>query len=293
NTAMVMPLGQGAGALLLVMLKGVALPWFLPALGVLITVAYIFYSYKQNKAYGEALLDMLKEDRIHLPDLEDDDIRQLDSAAVAAISERLKSDQDEVTLAVIELLRTIGSAQARTALLQHVPFPSPRATATALQALAAIGGEDTDTCLRPYLEAPEPQVRMAALAGLLQLGDATVRQHAVRLLDDPDVEVRAAALRVVLADPQSPDYARAYQSWEAMLDTPDAATQVAALSIMAEVPETPLQGRVYRALDHAAVEVRHAALRELGQLATAGRVTSLDSALLRTLESHDAESRDL
>jgi HEAT repeat protein len=293
NTAMVMPLGQGAGALVLVILKGVALPWLFPALGLLITAAFIFYSYKQNTAYGEALLDLLKEDRIHLLDLEDDDIRQLDSAAVAAISERLKSDQEEVTLAIIELLRTIRSPQARAALLLHLPFPSPRATATALQALAAIGGEDTYTFLRPYLAAPEPQVRMAALEGLLQLGDATVRQHAVSLLDDPDVEVRAAALRVVLADPQSPDYARAQQYWGAMLDTPDAATQIAALSIMAEVPETPLQGRVYRALDHAAVEVRHAALRVLQKLATAGRVTNLDSALLRTLEAEDVESRDL
>src|SRR5499427_1286840 len=245
NNAMVMPLGQGAGALLLIIVKGVALPWLFPALGMLITVAFIIYSYKQNAAYGEALLDLLKEDRIHLLDLEDDDLRQLDGTAVMAISERLKSDQDEVTLAVIELLRTVGSPQARTALLLHLPFPAPRATATALRALAAIGGEDTDTFLRPYLEAPEPQVRMAALEGLLQLGDATVRQHAVSLLDDPDVEVRAAALRVVLADAQSPDYARAHQYWEAMLDTPDAATQIAALSIMAEVPETPLQGHVY------------------------------------------------
>jgi CRP-like cAMP-binding protein/HEAT repeat protein len=293
NTAMVMPLGQGAGALLLVILKGVALPWLFPVLGLLITVAFIFYSYKQNRAYGEALLDLLKEDRIHLLDLEDDDIRKLDSTAVAAISERLKSDQGETTLAVIELLRTIGSPQARTALLSHLPFPAPRATATALQALAAIGGEDTDTLLRPYLEAPEPQVRMAALEGLLKLGDATVRQHAVSLLDDPDVEVRAAALRVVLANPQGADYARAYQSWEAMLDTPDTATQIAALSIMAEVPETPIHGRVYRALDSEELEVRHAALGVLQKLAIAGRITSLDSALLRTLESDDVESRDL
>src|SRR5262245_22732069 len=142
NTAMVMPLGQGTGALLLVILKGVALPWLLPALGLLITAASIFYSYKQNSAYGEALLDLLKEDRIHLLDLEDDDIRQLDGAAVAAISERLKSDQDEAALAVIELLRTIGIPQARTALLSNLPLSSPRANATALQALAAIGGED-------------------------------------------------------------------------------------------------------------------------------------------------------
>ncbi len=289
---MVMPLGQGVGALLLVILKGVALPWLFPALGMLITVAFVIYSYKQNTAYGEALLDLLKEDRIHLLDLEDDDLRQLDGTAVMAISERLKSNQDDVTLAAIELLRTIGSPQARTALLEHVPFASPHATATALQALAAIEGED-GVFLRPYLDAPEPQVRMAALAGLLQLGDASVRQRAASLLDDPDVQVCAEALIVVLAEPGSPDYARAQQRWEAMFDKPAAATQIAALSVMAKVPDTPLQGCVYRALDHADVEVRHTALRVLQKLATAGRIPNLDSALLRALEADDVESRDL
>jgi len=190
------------------------------------------------------------------------------------------------------LLRTIGSPQARTALLEHVPFASPHATATALQALAAIEGDD-GVFLRPYLDAPEPQVRMAALAGLLQLGDASVRQRAASLLDDPDIQVCAEALIVVLAEPGSPDYARAQQRWEAMFDTPAAATQIAALSVMAKVPDTPLQGCVYRALDHADVEVRHTALRVLQKLATAGRIPNLDSALLRALEADDVESRDL
>jgi len=293
NTAMVMPLGQGAGAILLIILKGVALPWLFPALGSLITIAFLVYSYKQNVAYGEALLDLLKEDRIHLLDLEDEDIRQFDGAAVTAISERLKSDQEDVTLGAIELLRTIASPPARAALQQRLPFASPRATAAALQALASTGGEGTGECLRPYLDAPQPQVRMAALQGLLQLGDATVRQRAASLLDDPDVQVRAAALVVVLADPQGPDYARAYERWETMLNTADTATQCAALSVMAEVPETPLQGHVYRALDHADVAVRHAALRVLHKLATTGRISGLDSALLRILEADDAESRDL
>src|SRR5215813_13519655 len=44
NTAMVMPLGQGAGAILLIVLKGAALPWLFPALGLLITVAFLIYS---------------------------------------------------------------------------------------------------------------------------------------------------------------------------------------------------------------------------------------------------------
>lgn len=293
NTAIVMPLGQGAGALLLILFKGVDLPWLFPAIGLLITVVFILYSYKQNAAYGEALLDLLKEDRIHLLDLEDDDIRRFDAAAVTAISARLQSEQEDVTLAAIELLRTIGSPAARAALQQHLPFASPRATAAALQALAHIGGEGTVALLRPYLDAPQPQVRMAALDGLQRLGDATVRQRAGSLLDDPDVQVRAAALAIVLADPQGPDYARAHACWEAMFDTADAATQIAALSVIAEVPETPLQGRVYRALDHPDIAVRHAALRVLHRLAAVGRVTGLDSALLRALEADDAESRDL
>src|SRR5215831_10483633 len=293
NTAMVMPLGQGAGAILLIVLKGAALPWLFPVLGLLITVAFLIYSYKQNAAYGEALLDLLKEDRIHLLDLEDEDIRQFDSAAVTAISERLKSEHEDVTLGAIELLRTIGSPAARTALQQHLPFASPRATTVALQALASMGGEGTGEFLRPYLDAPEPQVRVAALQGLRQLGDVTVRQRAASLLDDPDVQVCAAALVVVLSEPQSPDYARACECWESMLSTVDTATQLAALSVMAEVPETPLQGHVYHALEHTDIVVRHAALRVLHNLATAGRVNGLDSTLLRTLEADDVDSRDL
>ena len=78
-----------------------------------------------------------------------------------------------------------------------------------------------------------------------------------------------------------------------MLDTPDVATQLAALSVLAEVPGTLLQGRVYRALAHADIAVRHTALRVLQRLASTGGITELDSALLRTLEADDVESRDL
>jgi len=293
NTAMVMPLGQGAGALLLVVFKGVALPWLFPALGLLITVAFIWYSYKQNAAYGEALLDLLKEDRIHLLDLEDDDIRQLDATAVAAISGRLKSAQEDTALAAIELLRAIGTPPARIALVNQAASLSPRARAAALQALASMDGDDTAAFLRPHLDAADPPVRLAALEGLLHIGDATIQQRAASLLDDPDMQVRATALRVILAAPQNPASARASQTWEAMLGATEAATQLAALSIMPDVPETALQGRVYRALDHADLEVRHTALRVLGQLASAGRVSGLDSALLRALEADDVESRDL
>lgn len=293
NTAMVMPLGQGAGALLLVLLKGVALAWLFPVLGILITLAFIWYSYKQNAAYGEALLDLLKEDRIHLLDLEDDDIRQLDATAVAAISTRLRSEQDEVILTAIELLRAIGSPAARTALLEHVPFAMPQATAAALSALAAMGGEGTQQVLSAHLDAPEAAIRMAALAGLRQLRDTSIRQRAAVLLDDPDVQVCATALVIVLGDPNGPDYARAYQRWESMLRRAEPEIQMAALSIMAEVPDTPLHGRLYPALDHPQLSVRHTALRVLHQLALVGRISGLDSALLRALEADDVESRHL
>jgi hypothetical protein len=120
NTAMVMPLGQGAGALLLVMLKGIALPWLFPVLGLLITLVFIIYSYKQNTAYGEALLDLLKEDRIHLLDLEDDDIRQFDSVAVTAISERLKSDQDDVTTSRDPRARVVNTGGTRIVICMRI-----------------------------------------------------------------------------------------------------------------------------------------------------------------------------
>lgn len=318
NTGIVLPAGQGLGALVLVLLKGLHIPLLFPVLGFLVAVFFVLYSYRQNKAYSEALLSLLREDKIHLLDLDDNEIRQLDAAAIQAISERLSASQalipsaaehlaldpgelsheiartqEEVSIAAIELLRAIGSPQAFAALRQHLPFTSPRLTAAALQALAAIGGPEAATMLSPFLRDAHPQVRMAAIAGLRHLDDPALRQNIATLLDDADVQVRAAALAVALTDATTPAYAQAYQTWEGMLASEEEATQVAAFSIMATVPQTPLQGRLYRVLLHPNLAVRYEALRVLRQLAASGRVQDVDTNLLRALEDDDMDTREL
>jgi HEAT repeat protein/ATP/ADP translocase len=291
NIGVVMPVGQGAGAVILLLLKGQHVPILFPILGLLLSALYLFYSYKQNRAYGVALLELLQEDKIHLLDLEDDEIRQLDASAVAAISVRLQSDQDDVCLAAVELLRTIGSAPARAALEQHLPHPSPTVTAAILQALVTMGANMGAT-LQHYLDDAHPQVRMAALAGLRRLGAPGLSEHAAALLEDSDVQVQAAALAVVLAHSQEElAYERAMRLWETMLESTDPTTLIAALGVIASVPEMPLQGRVYRALDHPNTAVRRAALEVLQHLAASRRIASLDVALLRTLEADDVEIR--
>src|SRR2546428_944756 len=248
TTAMVLPLGQSVGALILLLVKGLAMLWLLPGLGLGLTLGYILSAHKQNRAYAAALLDLLREDRIHLLDLNDDALRHLDASAVAAISARLMSEDEEVRLAAVALLRSIGSAPAYAVLREHLSSASPAVTAAVLAALADSGSQDTMALVRPYLDAPHAQVRLAALAGLRRLGDPTLPQRAVAMLNDPDVQVQAAALALVLAPPGGPAYTPAQRQWEAMLDAADTTTYIAALSVFPSVPETPLQGRLYRAL---------------------------------------------
>jgi CRP/FNR family cyclic AMP-dependent transcriptional regulator len=291
TTAMVLPLGQSVGALLLLLVKGLAMLWLLPVLGIALSVVYIVCAHKQNRAYAAALLDLLREDRIHLLDLNDDDLRHLDASAVAAVSTRLMSDDEEVRLAAVALLRSIGSPPAYAALRAHLPAASPAVTAAALAALADSGSQDITALVRPYLDSPHAQVRLAALAGLQRLGDPTLSQRVVAMLDDPDVQVQAAALALVLALPGGPAYAAAQRQWETMLDATDTTTYIAALSVFPSVPETPLQGRLYRALEHPDTAVRCAALRALLALAQAQRLSGVDAALLQALEAEAVEVR--
>jgi CRP-like cAMP-binding protein/HEAT repeat protein len=291
TTAMVLPLGQSVGALLLLLVKSLAMLWLLPVLGTVLTVVYIVCAHKQNRAYAAALLDLLREDRIHLLDLNDDDLRHLDASAVTAISARLMSDDEEVRLAAVALLRSIGSPPAYAVLREHLPSASPAVTAAALMALADSGSQDTMALVRPYLDAPHAQVRLAALAGLQRLDDSTLPQRAVAMMDDPDVQVQAAALALVLATPTGPAYTPAQRQWEAMLDATDTTTYIAALSVFPSVPETSLQGRLYRALDHADTAVRCAALQALLALAKAQRLSGVDAALLQILEADEVEVR--
>jgi HEAT repeat protein len=291
TTAMVLPLGQSVGALLLLLVKGLAMLWLLPVLGTVLSVVYIVSAHKQNRAYAAALLDLLREDRIHLLDLHDDALRHLDASAVAAISTRLTSEDEEVRLAAVALLRSIGSPPAYAALREHLPAASPVVTAAALTALADSGSQDTTALVRPYLDAPHAQVRLAALAGLRRLGDPTLPHRAVAMLDDPDVQVQAAALALVLATPGGPAYTPAQRQWEAMLDATATATYIAALSVFPSVPETSLQGHLYRALEHPDTAVRCAALRTLLALAKAQRLSGVDAALLQALEADEVEVR--
>jgi HEAT repeat protein len=272
------------------LVKSLAMLWLLPVLGIVLSMVYIVYAHKQNRAYAAALLDLLREDRIHLLDL-NDDLRHLDASAVAAISARLMSDDEEVRLAAVALLRSIGSPPAYTALREHLPAASSAVTAAALAALADSGSQDTMALVRPYLDAPDAQVRLAALDGLQRLGDPMLPQRAVAMLDDPDVQVQAAALGLVLAAPGGSAYTQAQRQWKAMLDATDTATYIAALSVFPSVPETPLQGRLYRALEHTDTAVRCAALRALRALAEARRLTGVDAALLQVLEADEVEVR--
>jgi HEAT repeat protein/ATP/ADP translocase len=313
NTGIVLPIGQIAGALVLVSLKGMNIPILFPVLGFLLSMVYLLYTHLQNKAYGESLLDLLKEDKVHLLNLGDDELKQLDAAAVRAISERLRPAQatrdtsaslsehhlqeqamaqEEVTLAAIELLRTIGSKPAFEALRQHLPYHSSRLTAATLEALAAIGSEGAMETLRPYIDSPERDVRLAAINGLSRLGDPTLVQRMAVALDDPDIQVRARAISVVLSQPPGDATARAQNLWETMLDAADQDTRIAALTVFAVVPETPLQGRLYRALDHDDLALSRTALAALKELAATGRVRVVDSALLHKLEAPDVELRE-
>jgi HEAT repeat protein len=307
NTGVAVPVGQGLGAVLLVTLKGLGIPPLFPAIGLLVAAGVVWFAHRQNRAYGEALVGLLRDGQIHLLDLDDRNIRHLDAAAVAAISERLRearsdapqdvpemaSAHEEMQLTAIALLQAIGSPAACAALQQQIPFARPRVTAAALQAMAATGDGAAVGCLRLYLHDPQAQIRLAALTGLQQLGDPTLHDQAVAALDDPDASVRAAALAVVLATPTSSATTPAQQVWHAMLTSPDTTTRMAALAILPRVPVAPEPAHLYQALGHADLDIRRAALRVLAQLAAERRVTQVDAALLVALQDDDMETREL
>jgi HEAT repeat protein len=274
---------------------------------------------KQNTAYGDAILDLLKEDKIHLLDLDDDGLRQLDAAAVAMIRQRLYgqkaaerqetagtgrepgdiepedaiSHSEEECLAAIELLRAIGSPEAFEALREPLPYASPRLTAATLQALAAIDGGGAAPVMMSYLDDPHPHIRMAAVDGFAQGHDENVHRQLERILDDPQVEVRAAAISVLLAGRASPASARAESIWRVMLEGGDRATQLAALSVFNRVPQPSLAEHVYRLLHHTDPDLYQAALRALCRLAEAGHIRNVDDLIVQALEKDDAESREL
>lgn len=291
STAMVVPLGQGIGALLLLLGKSLAWPWVLPVLGGGLALACLYYTYRQNTAYGSALLDVLRADRIHLVDLEPEDLRHLDADAVAAISARLAHDDAEVQLAAVSLLRTVGSAPASAALRAHLPTATPAVAAAILTALADNPEPGLLALLRPALVSPDAAVRLAAFAGIHRLHAATALQDASALLADPDVQVQAAALALVLAHPEAPAYPQAQALWQTLCDNLTPAAQLAALTVCAQASVPERDAFLTQALAHPDVAVRCAALHVLRPLAETQHLAKLEAAFLPTLQAEELEVR--
>lgn len=291
STAMVVPLGQGVGALLLLLGKSLAWPWLLPVLGCGLAAVCLYYTYRQNTAYGSALLEVLQADRIHLVDLDAEDLRHLDADAVAAVSARLGHEDEEVQVAAVHLLQTVGSAPAYAALRAHLSIAPPAVAAAILTALAASQEPGIRDLLRPALASPQAALRLAALEGLQRLDEATAVEAATACLADPAVQVQATALALVLAHPEVPQYPQAQAQWQALCDDPGPAAQLAALTVCARVPVACRPAFIAQALAHPEVAVRCAALHVLHTLTTTQQLTTLDPAFLPALAAEELEVR--
>ncbi len=180
NTGIVLPVGQIAGALVLVSLKGLSIPILFPVLGLLISAFYLFYSYLQNRAYGEALA------AIGSP------------GAVETLQPYVEDREQDVRLAAIDGLRQLGDTTLVQRMSATLDDPDMQVRARALAVvLSQPPGAVTERAQQLWqtmLDAEDKETRIAALSVFAGVPETPLQGRLYRALDHPDPDISKAAL---------------------------------------------------------------------------------------------------
>ena len=261
----------------------------------------------------QPLLDQLDDDD---PAVREWVVRTLGSAgderAVQPLVDRLDDDEPEVREWIVRTLASVGDQRAVQPLIDRLDDDDPEVREWIVRTLAAIGDDRVVQPLVDRLDDDEPEVREWIVRTLASVGDQRAVQPLIDRLDDDDPEVREWIVRTLAAIGDD----RVVQPLIDRLDDDEPEVREWIVRTLASVGDDRVIQPLIERLDDQDAEVREWAARGLGSYGSTSigqdwrnrapepLMPGLDhgppmpgdaqaiAALIRTLESDDAEVRE-
>lgn len=274
--AMLVPLATFlAGAMLLPIPRGGALPTYLFVLGGIVGVVYLVVAWRVRGAYRQELLKTLT--------VEDTDLRQLssspwdatDRAALGHVLTRVRESANESsTLFLAELAYEIGGSDALPTLVEVAAERGPIVRAGILEIIGHDGLADprVRTLCTESLSDDNAIVRRTALAVLEEQSgpeDLPLLGLALDHLNDPDPDVRARAISLLLRSGDFYYLTTAAGALNGMLTSGDPALRALAASVLGEMGDPRVVRTLAPHLDDPSEKVRTATTLAIAAVASA------------------------
>ena len=260
---LVAPVGGLSGGLLL-LLPFASTVWFVSAVILLLSLAYLGSTLIIRKQYARALIQMLEqEDFSFLLMQEASPLTVTDPATLSLLQKKLEeSTSHEFTIFMAKLISQLGGSAAIPILGQAAQATAdPRSRAAILDVLVAADtqSEAARQLYTDFLKDGDGRVRQSAIAGLEELSDPQDKQFlalAATMLTDPDTEVRARVLPTLLQAHDPEHQISAIQALDEFLNHPDPHARARGVHILSQTGDLRFIDTLLGHLSDPADEVR-------------------------------------
>jgi hypothetical protein len=264
---LVLPAGFAFAGLLLMLIPPEAVDERLAAFGLVLAVFYLWLKTRKNHHYGNALLDVLKQQVFSGRPAE---LGQgLLTAQVIEGMQKLarESQDDECILAIAELLAEQAPAQAGPFLIEIAADTTPRTQDHLLQLIGRLRPKGWEDYARTCLTHPDHHLRATALGLLAQAQTPNIEAIIQGWLTSDSLRLQAAATRLAIASDDAHLVSAGKAALDAMLVSPAIVRQRAAICVIEQSRSLDRLPRLREFIDTAEESVRLAAVRALGVLA--------------------------
>jgi len=264
---LVLPAGLAFAGLLLMLVPPEAVDERLAGFGLALAVLYLWLKARKNHHYGNALLEVLKQQVFSGRPAQLEPGLLTDQVVKSMQKMARESQDDEAILAIAELLAEQAPAQAGPFLIEIAADTNPKTQDRLLQLIGRLRPEGWEDHARAYLTHPDHHLRTTALDLLALAQTPHIEAIIQEWLVSDSLRLRAAATRLAITSDDAHLVSAGKAALDAMLASPASVQHCAAIWVIDQSRSLDRLPRLRELIDADDEAVRISAIRVLGGLA--------------------------
>jgi len=230
------------------------------SLSLVLGLGYLFMTYRQNQAYVQTLVSILRQKSVDLRSLKQGEFGRVSDRELAPLIQSLQDPDEHIAIFAAEVLGRVGGSRAIKPILEAIPGKQPSIQSSFICVLGRIKDTSIIDPLSEYLSHNDSRVRADTVEALGQQQDTKVVGLIRKLIFDRDNRVSANAVIVLASSGIKQEAELGMSVLEEMLISDSSPMRSSAIYAMGELDSPDAVNRLMTYLQDTSEEVRfHAA----------------------------------
>lgn len=263
SVGIVLPVALASAGMALMLAQHIANVLYFLTIGMITATAYLFFSYRMNKAYVTSIINSLRE-KLFVPNHNMmESIKEDEQNAIQVLLQASQAEEAEVRFTAAKTMLDLFPDKAAPIVLNVAAGLNAVLKDQLLHRLAPLEPPQLREHLWQVLQQSDDHLRATALYLLFKVRDHEARSIIADVLNDDNPRIRAVAIYGVLHYPVEHLREEAMSHWRQMFNSEHTPWRIAALDLLVKWPNTSFTEHLLHALQSDDVRIQSTALQAL------------------------------